>query len=34
MIINGNEIQAHFQTRQINYWRNKRGYEIDFVIKP
>lgn len=29
-----NEIQAHFQTRQINYWRDKRGHEIDFVIKP
>ena len=21
-----NEIQAHFQTRQINYWRDKRGH--------
>lgn len=29
-----NEIQAHFQTRQINYWRDKRGHEVDFVIKP
>lgn len=29
-----NEIQAHFQNRQINYWRDKRGHEVDFVIKP
>lgn len=27
-----NEIQAHLQTRQINYWRDKRGHEIDFVL--
>lgn len=26
-----NEIQARLQTRQIRYWRNKRGKEIDFV---
>ncbi len=28
-----NELQANMQTRQINYWRDKRGHEIDFVIK-
>lgn len=28
-----NEIQAKLQTRQINYWRDKRGHEVDFVIK-
>ena len=27
-----NEIHAHRQTRDINYWRDKRGHEIDFVI--
>jgi predicted AAA+ superfamily ATPase len=27
-----NEIHAQLQTRQINYWRDKRGHEIDFVI--
>jgi len=27
-----NEIQAMLQTRQINYWRDKRGHEIDFVF--
>lgn len=27
-----NEIGANFQTKQINYWRDKRGHEIDFVI--
>ncbi|MCX5925025.1 MAG: AAA family ATPase [Candidatus Dependentiae bacterium] len=27
-----NEIQAHLQTRSVNYWRNKQGHEIDFVI--
>jgi predicted AAA+ superfamily ATPase len=27
-----NEIQAHLQTRQMNYWRDKRGHEIDFVL--
>jgi len=27
-----NEIQAVLQTRQINYWRDKRGHEIDFVF--
>ncbi len=28
-----NEIQANLQTRQINYWRDKRGHEVDFVLK-
>lgn len=27
-----NEIQAYLQTRQINYWRDKRGHEIDFIL--
>lgn len=26
-----NEIHAFLQTRPINYWRDKRGHEIDFV---
>lgn len=29
-----NEIQAHLQTRHINYWRDKRGHEVDFVMVP
>ena len=29
-----NEINARFQTRRINYWRDKRGHEVDFVIAP
>jgi predicted AAA+ superfamily ATPase len=30
-----NEIFAHRQTRDISYWRDKQGHEIDFVInKP
>lgn len=28
-----NEINGHLQTRAINYWRDKRGHEIDFVIR-
>lgn len=28
-----NEIHGHFQTQAINYWRDKRGHEIDFVLK-
>lgn len=28
-----NEIQANLQTRQINYWRDKRGHEVDFILK-
>ena len=27
-----NELYAKLQTRSINYWRNKKGNEIDFVI--
>jgi predicted AAA+ superfamily ATPase len=27
-----NEMQAAFQTRKINYWRDKRGHEVDFVL--
>jgi len=27
-----NEIHAHLQTRTINYWRDKSGHEIDFVL--
>src|SRR4030095_7559158 len=27
-----NELHAHLQTRAINYWRDKRDNEIDFVI--
>jgi len=28
-----NQLQAHLQTRSINYWRDKSGAEIDFVIR-
>jgi len=27
-----NELHANLQTRQIYYWRDKRGHEIDFII--
>ncbi len=27
-----NEIHGQLQTRKINYWRDKRGHEIDFVM--
>jgi hypothetical protein len=27
-----NELQAHLQSRQIQYWRDKRGHEVDFVL--
>ena len=27
-----NELQASLQSRRINYWRDKRGHEIDFVL--
>jgi len=27
-----NEIQAQFQLRQVHYWRDKRGHEVDFVL--
>ena len=26
-----NEIQAHAQSRDLRYWRDKRGHEVDFV---
>jgi predicted AAA+ superfamily ATPase len=29
-----NELHGHLQIRSINYWRDKRGHEIDFVIHP
>lgn len=29
-----NELCAHLQTRDIHYWRDKRGHEVDFVVKP
>jgi uncharacterized protein len=29
-----NEIQGHLQTRDILYWRDKHGHEIDFILKP
>jgi predicted AAA+ superfamily ATPase len=27
-----NELHANLQTRRINYWRDKRGHEVDFVV--
>ena len=27
-----NEMQAHLQSREIRYWRDKRGHEVDFVV--
>lgn len=27
-----NELFAHLQSRDIHYWRDKRGHEIDFVL--
>jgi predicted AAA+ superfamily ATPase len=27
-----NEIHAVLQSRRINYWRDKRGHEVDFVL--
>lgn len=27
-----NEMLAHLQRKEINYWRDKRGHEVDFVI--
>lgn len=27
-----NEIMARFQSRDISYWRDKRGHEVDFVV--
>lgn len=28
-----NELHGKLQTRSINYWRNKQGHEIDFVLR-
>lgn len=28
-----NEIQSHLQSRQIHYWRDKQGHEVDFIIE-
>jgi hypothetical protein len=28
-----NEIQAHRQSRPISYWRDKRGHEVDFILR-
>jgi hypothetical protein len=28
-----NELQAKLQTRNIHYWRDKSGHEVDFVLK-
>lgn len=28
-----NELQARLQTRDIRYWRDKRGHEVDFVFE-
>lgn len=28
-----NEIHARLQTRAIQYWRDKRGHEVDFVLR-
>ncbi|MFA6535334.1 MAG: ATP-binding protein [Candidatus Babeliales bacterium] len=28
-----NEIHAHLQTHSVNYWRDKQGHEIDFVLR-
>lgn len=27
-----NELHARWQTRRVNYWRDKRGHEVDFVL--
>lgn len=27
-----NEMMARMQSRRINYWRDKRGHEVDFII--
>lgn len=29
-----NEIQGKLQTRNIRYWRDKRGHEVDFILVP
>ena len=27
-----NEIMAHLQSRDLRYWRDKRGHEVDFIL--
>jgi predicted AAA+ superfamily ATPase len=27
-----NELYAHLQSRQVYYWRDKRGHEVDFIL--
>jgi len=27
-----NELYAHLQSRNIRYWRDKRGHEVDFIL--
>jgi predicted AAA+ superfamily ATPase len=27
-------IMANLQTRDVHYWRDKRGHEVDFVLTP
>jgi predicted AAA+ superfamily ATPase len=27
-----NEMHAHLQSREIRYWRDKRGHEVDFIV--
>ncbi len=29
-----NELHAQMQSREIRYWRDKRGHEVDFVLAP
>ena len=29
-----NEMHAHLQSREIRYWRDKRGHEVDFILAP
>ncbi len=29
-----NEMHAHLQSREIRYWRDKRGHEVDFILNP
>jgi hypothetical protein len=29
-----NEVMAHSQTRQVFYWRDKRGHEVDLIWAP
>jgi len=28
-----NELQSYLQSRQIRYWRDKNGHEVDFIIE-